>query len=98
MCGSQRSTSATPSRIDSTQYGLVDHAQKLGWPKDRILVIDEDLGVSGASVEGRQGFQRLLSEVALNHVGLILGIEMSRLARVARIGINCWSCAPCSAR
>ena len=63
------------------QYGLVDHAQKLGWPQDRILVIDEDLGVSGASVEGRHGFQRLLSEVALNHVGLILGIEMSRLAR-----------------
>lgn len=63
------------------QYGLVDHAQKLGWPKDRVLVIDEDLGVSGASVEGRHGFQRLLSEVALNHVGLILGIEMSRLAR-----------------
>ncbi len=63
------------------QYGLVDHAQKLGWPKDRILVIDEDLGISGASVEGRHGFQRLLSEVALNHVGLILGIEMSRLAR-----------------
>ena len=62
------------------QYGLVDHAQKLGWPKDRVLVIDEDLGISGASVEGRHGFQRLLSEVALNHVGLILGIEMSRLA------------------
>ena len=50
--------------------------------KDRILVIDEDLGVSGASVEGRHGFQRLLSEVALNHVGLILGIEMSRLAQL----------------
>ncbi|MEQ8667897.1 MAG: recombinase family protein [Pirellulales bacterium] len=46
-----------------------------------MLIIDEDLGTSGASVEGRTGFQRLLSEVALNHVGLILGVEMSRLAR-----------------
>jgi DNA invertase Pin-like site-specific DNA recombinase len=45
------------------------------------LVVDDDLGVSGASAEGRLGFQRLLSEVALDHVGLILGVEMSRLAR-----------------
>jgi len=63
------------------QYGLVDHAYRLGWPRERILVIDEDLGLSGASAEARHGFQRLLSEVALNHVGLILGVEMSRLAR-----------------
>jgi DNA invertase Pin-like site-specific DNA recombinase len=63
------------------QYGLVDQAQRLGWRKDRILLIDEDLGVSGASAEGRAGFQRLLGEIALNHVGLILGVEMSRLAR-----------------
>ena len=63
------------------QYGLVNHAESLGWPRERVLVIDEDLGISGASSEGRLGFQRLLSEVALNHVGLILGVEMSRLAR-----------------
>jgi DNA invertase Pin-like site-specific DNA recombinase len=63
------------------QYGLVEHARRLGWPSEQVLVIDEDLGVSGASVEGRHGFQRLLSEVAFNHVGLILGVEMSRLAR-----------------
>lgn len=63
------------------QYGLVAHAERLGWPKERILVIDDDLGVSGASTEGRFGFQRLLSEVALDHVGVILGVEMSRLAR-----------------
>lgn len=68
-------------RLPRLQYGLVEHAERLGWPRDRVVVIDDDLGVSGASVEGRQGFQRLLSEVALNHVGLILGIEMSRLAR-----------------
>jgi DNA invertase Pin-like site-specific DNA recombinase len=63
------------------QYGLVDQAHRLGWPRERITVIDEDQGLSGASAENRQGFQKLLGEVALNHVGLILGVEMSRLAR-----------------
>lgn len=63
------------------QYGLVDHAVRFGWPRERVMVFDEDLGLSGASLEGRDGFQRLLSEVALEHVGLILGVEMSRLAR-----------------
>lgn len=63
------------------QYGLVDLARRHGWVKERILVIDEDLGQSGASAESRTGFQRLLSEVALDRVGVIIGIEMSRLAR-----------------
>jgi DNA invertase Pin-like site-specific DNA recombinase len=63
------------------QYSLVSHAERLGWPRERIAVIDDDLGISGASSEGRLGFQRLLSEVALDHVGIILGVEMSRLAR-----------------
>jgi DNA invertase Pin-like site-specific DNA recombinase len=63
------------------QYSLVSHAERLGWPRERVAVIDDDLGVSGASSEGRLGFQRLLSEVALDHVGVILGVEMSRLAR-----------------
>lgn len=63
------------------QYGLVRLAQQLGWAADRIDVIDDDLGVSGASAIGREGFQRLLTEVALDHVGLIVGVEMSRLAR-----------------
>ena len=63
------------------QYGLVNQAQALGWATDRILVIDEDLGKSGASAQGRTGFQRLVSEVSLDHVGIILGVEMSRLAR-----------------
>lgn len=63
------------------QYGLVDTAERLGWPHERILVVDDDLGISAASSEGRSGFQRILSEVALDHVGLILGVEMSRLAR-----------------
>lgn len=63
------------------QYSLVDLAIRLGWSADRIEVIDEDQGQSGATAEGRSGFQRLLSEVSLDHVGIILGIELSRLAR-----------------
>ena len=54
---------------------------ELGWPRERVIVIDEDQGKSGSAAEGRLGFQRLLAEVSLDHVGLILGIEMSRLAR-----------------
>ena len=53
----------------------------LGWPQERVLIIDEDQGRSAQSVEGRLGFQRLLAEVGLDHVGLVLGLEMSRLAR-----------------
>jgi DNA invertase Pin-like site-specific DNA recombinase len=63
------------------QYGLTGFAQQLGWPAERILVIDDDLGKSGSTTAGRLGFQRLVTEVTLNHVGLILGLEMSRLAR-----------------
>lgn len=66
------------------QYDLVDRAVALGWPRDRVLVIDDDLGRSGTSVEGRPGFQRLVAEVSLDHVGLILGVETSRLARSCR--------------
>ena len=66
------------------QYGLVDRAQQLGWAPQRLLVIDEDLGKSGASSEGRPGFQRLVAEVGLNHVGIVLGLDMSRLARSCR--------------
>jgi DNA invertase Pin-like site-specific DNA recombinase len=63
------------------QYNLADRAVALGWPRDRVLVIDDDLGQSGTTAENRVGFQRLLAEIGLSHVGLVLGIEMSRLAR-----------------
>jgi DNA invertase Pin-like site-specific DNA recombinase len=66
------------------QYGLVQRAVAWGWPEARVVVIDEDLGQSGASAEGRQGFQRLVAEVGLDHVGVVLGIEMSRLARSSK--------------
>jgi DNA invertase Pin-like site-specific DNA recombinase len=63
------------------QYGLTERAAVLGWAADRIVVIDDDQGESARYAENRAGFQRLVSEVSLDHVGLILGIEMSRLAR-----------------
>src|SRR5437867_6499542 len=63
------------------QYALVDYAVALGWPRDRVQVIDEDQGQSGRNAENRAGFQRLLAEVAIDHVGIVLGLEMSRLAR-----------------
>jgi DNA invertase Pin-like site-specific DNA recombinase len=66
------------------QYGLVDRALQLGWARERILTIDDDLGRSAASAEGRPGFQRLVADVGLGRVGLVLGVEMSRLARSCR--------------
>jgi DNA invertase Pin-like site-specific DNA recombinase len=63
------------------QYGLVSRAQAYGWASQRIVVIDDDLGKSGTTGVGRAGFERLVTEVSLSHVGLILGLEMSRLAR-----------------
>jgi DNA invertase Pin-like site-specific DNA recombinase len=72
---------ASPPASNRVLYGLADRAVALGWPAERVLVIDDDLGKSGASAASRTGFQRLVSEVSLGHVGLILGVEMSRLAR-----------------
>jgi len=81
---------STPQQVldhkESTarQYALADRAVALGWTRDRVTTIDDDLGKSGRSIEGRPGFQRLLAEVALDRVGLILGLEMSRLARCCK--------------
>lgn len=66
------------------QYALTERAYSLGWAREMIVVIDDDLGRSGATIEGRVGFQRLVAEVGLGHVGLVLGVEMSRLARSCR--------------
>lgn len=63
------------------QYALADRAIALGWPAVAVDVIDEDQARSGSSAEGRSGFQRLLGEVSSDRVGIILGLEMSRLAR-----------------
>lgn len=77
---------STPKQVldnrESTdrQYQLAARATALGWRPDRVLVIDDDLGLSGRTAADRAGFLRLLAEVGLNHVGLILGSETSRLA------------------
>ena len=63
------------------QYGLRDRAIALGWSAEAVEIIDEDLGQSGASTEGRSGFQRLAEEVAHGRVGAIFALEVSRLAR-----------------
>jgi DNA invertase Pin-like site-specific DNA recombinase len=79
---------STPQQIERNQestrlqYALVERAVQLGWPVGQVVVIDDDR--SGKSMEGRLGFQRLVAEVGLDHVGIILGIEMSRLARSCR--------------
>src|SRR5262249_23556939 len=63
------------------QAGFSHLAIAWGWPASRVLVIDEDQGHTGTSTEGRTGFQRLLTEVNLNHVGIIFGFQVSRLSR-----------------
>jgi DNA invertase Pin-like site-specific DNA recombinase len=63
------------------QYALRQQAVALGWPLDRVIVIDTDLGQSGASAADREGFQRLVTEVSLGRAGIVLGLEVSRLAR-----------------
>ena len=63
------------------QYALASKARELGWPAERIVIIDEDLGLSGGGTATRSGFARLTAEVALTRVGLVLGLEVSRLAR-----------------
>jgi DNA invertase Pin-like site-specific DNA recombinase len=78
---------STPRQVlentESTQrqYTLRDRAVVLGWPLERIHVIDCDLGKSGSQSAGRDGFQKLVSEVALGKAGLVMGLEVSRLAR-----------------
>lgn len=69
------------------QYALRERAVALGWPLDRIIVIDSDLGQSGASAADREGFQRLVTEVSLGRVGIVLGLEVSRLARNSTSGL-----------
>ncbi len=63
------------------QYALRDRAVALGWPLERIVVIDSDLGQSGASAADREGFQKLVAAVGMGQVGIVLGLEVSRLAR-----------------
>lgn len=78
---------STPGQVEhnrestARQYALAERACQLGWSKEQVVIIDEDLGLSGSSTDKRSGFARLTSEVALAHVGIVLGLEVSRLAR-----------------
>jgi hypothetical protein len=90
--------------VESTkrQYALQQRAIALGWPAERIVVIDSDLGRSGASVVDREGFQKLVAEVGVGHAGLVIGLELSVIRLPAR---SVWSgqkdhrsCRPASRR
>jgi len=78
---------STPQQVlenaESTarQYALRQRAAALGWPAEQIVVIDSDLGQSGAFAADRDGFQKLVAEVSLGRAGLVMGLEVSRLAR-----------------
>ena len=78
---------STPSQVENhrestrRQYALAERARELGWHDNAITVIDDDLGLSGAFADGRSGFARVIAEVALGEVGILFGLEASRLAR-----------------
>jgi DNA invertase Pin-like site-specific DNA recombinase/uncharacterized protein YndB with AHSA1/START domain len=79
----QSSQAQLERNVESTdrQYALVQRAIELGFAREQVVVIDEDLGISGSGMSDRSGFARLAAEVALGHAGLVLGLEVSRLAR-----------------
>ena len=79
----QSSQAQVERNVESTarQYALVTRATELGFTREQVVVIDEDLGISGSGLSERSGFARLTAEVALGHAGLVLGLEVSRLAR-----------------
>ena len=79
----QSSPAQVENHRESTarQYALVEKACQLGWAKEQVIVIDEDLGLSGSGWAERSGFARLTAEVAFGRVGIVLGLEVSRLAR-----------------
>src|ERR1019366_6432327 len=72
---------ANNTKSTRRQYDLRGRAIALGWPADRVVVIDVDQGQSGAAAADREGFQRLVADVSLNKAGIVLGLECSRLAR-----------------
>jgi DNA invertase Pin-like site-specific DNA recombinase len=69
------------SESTARRYNLVERAVDLGWPRTSVQVADADLGVSGSVLGQRDGFESLVADVALGHVGIILALEASRLAR-----------------
>ena len=78
---------SSPAQVENNtcstrrQYALVDKALHLGWPRAAVSVVDDDLGLSGAQAAGRSGFAHMATEVAMGRVGIVLCLEVSRLAR-----------------
>jgi len=78
---------SSPSQVEynrestARQYALLERACELGWAKEQVVVVDEDLGITGSGWAKRSGFARMTAEVALGQVGIVLGLEVSRLAR-----------------
>jgi DNA invertase Pin-like site-specific DNA recombinase len=79
------------SESTKRQYALRQRAIALGWHSDRIVVIDNDLGQSGASAVDREGFQKLVAEVGMGHAGLVIGLEAWPVTLAT--GIGCWRSA-----
>jgi DNA invertase Pin-like site-specific DNA recombinase len=79
----QSSTAQVEHNRESTerQYRLVDRAIALGWRRNQVSVVDQDLGITGSGLAARSGFAHMIAEVALGRVGIVLGLEVSRLAR-----------------
>jgi DNA invertase Pin-like site-specific DNA recombinase len=75
------------------QYALRQRATALGWPAEQIITIDTDQGQSGASAADRAGFQHLVAEVGMGRAGIVLGLEVSRLARNNADWHGCWRSA-----
>src|SRR3954464_7292169 len=79
---------STPPQLQNNQestrrqYGLAERARQMGWPETAVRVIDDDLGMSGASSEGRAGFQRLVAAIGMGEVAIVLVTEVSRLSRL----------------
>jgi DNA invertase Pin-like site-specific DNA recombinase len=82
MSASPRSSRcSTNTESTARQYALAQRAEALGWPAAQIITIDTGQGHSGASAADREGFQRLTAEVGMGRAGIVLGLEVSRLAR-----------------
>jgi DNA invertase Pin-like site-specific DNA recombinase len=78
---------STPTQVEhnrestARQYALLEDACQLGWTKEQVILIDEDLGVTGSGFAERSGFARMIAEVALGHAGIVFALEVSRMAR-----------------
>ena len=75
------------------EYDLAGRARELGWAEHQIVVVDDDLGRSGASSHGRKGFSDLVADVGLGKAGIVLSLECSRLAVTTATGTSCSTCA-----